>query len=123
MLRRRTFLKLGAAAMAASAPSAIAAPALYPACPIYLIVGFSAGGNTNIVARVIGEWLTRQMGQPFIVENRTGVATNIATELVAHAPPLQVTSTASSKAQNLPSCQCTHPNGGNAAGGDASALT
>jgi tripartite-type tricarboxylate transporter receptor subunit TctC len=55
MLRRRTFLKLGAAAMAASAPSAIAAPALYPACPIYLIVGFSAGGNTNIVARVIGE--------------------------------------------------------------------
>jgi hypothetical protein len=43
MLRRRTFLKLGAAAMAASAPSAIAAPALYPARPIYLIVGFSAG--------------------------------------------------------------------------------
>ena len=63
MLRRRTFLKLGAAAMAASAPSAIAAPALYPVRPIYLIVGFSAGGNTDIVARVIGEWLTRQMGR------------------------------------------------------------
>jgi tripartite-type tricarboxylate transporter receptor subunit TctC len=44
------------------------------------------GGNTDIVARLIGEWLTRQMGQPFIVENRTGAATNIATEQVAHAP-------------------------------------
>jgi DNA-binding transcriptional LysR family regulator len=86
MLRRRTFLKLGAAAMAASARSAIAAPAPYPARPIYLIVGFSAGGNTDILARLIGEWLTRQMGEPFIVENRTGAATNIATEQVVRAP-------------------------------------
>jgi tripartite-type tricarboxylate transporter receptor subunit TctC len=85
MLRRRTFLKLGAAAMAASARSAIAASAPYPARPVALIVGFSAGGNTDIVARLIGEWLTRRMGQPFIVENHTGAATNIATEQVVHA--------------------------------------
>jgi tripartite-type tricarboxylate transporter receptor subunit TctC len=86
MLRRRTFLKLGAAAMAASARSAIAGPAPYPARPVHLIVGFSAGGNTDIVARLIGDWLTRQMGQPFIVENRVGAATNIATGQVVHAP-------------------------------------
>jgi tripartite-type tricarboxylate transporter receptor subunit TctC len=85
MVRRRTFLKLGAAAIAASTRSVIAAPAPYPARPVYLIVGFSAGGNTDIVARLIGEWLMRQMGQPFIVENRTGAATNIATEQVVHA--------------------------------------
>jgi tripartite-type tricarboxylate transporter receptor subunit TctC len=86
MLRRRTFLRLGAAAVVVSARSAVAAPSPYPARPIYLIVGFSAGGNTDIVARLIGDWLTRQMGQPFIVENRAGAATNIATEQVAHAP-------------------------------------
>jgi tripartite-type tricarboxylate transporter receptor subunit TctC len=86
MLRRRTFLKLGAAVIAASTRSAIATPAPYPVRPVYLIVGFSAGGNTDIVARLIGEWLTRQMSQPFIIENRTGAATNIATEQVVHAP-------------------------------------
>jgi tripartite-type tricarboxylate transporter receptor subunit TctC len=86
MLRRRTFLKLGAAVLATSARSAIAVSAPYPARPVYLVVGFSAGGNTDIVARLIGGWLTRQMGQPFIVENRTGAATNIATEQVVRAP-------------------------------------
>lgn len=86
MLRRRTFLKLGAAAVAASASSAIAAPSPYPVRPVHLIVGFSAGGNTDIIARLIGEWLTHQMGQPFIVENRTGASTNIATEQIVHAP-------------------------------------
>ena len=60
--------------------------AQHPARPVHLIVGFSQGGNTDIVARLIGEWLTRQMGQPFIVENRSGAATNIATELVVHSP-------------------------------------
>src|SRR5262249_28085332 len=61
-------------------------------------VGFSAGGNTDIVARLLGGWLSQQLGQPFIVENRTGAATNIATEQVVHAPPdgytLLVSSTA-----------------------------
>jgi tripartite-type tricarboxylate transporter receptor subunit TctC len=87
VLRRRTFLKLSAAAMVASTRRAIAASSPYPARPVYLIVGFSAGGNTDIVARLIGECLTRQMGQPFIVENRSGAATNIATEQVVRASP------------------------------------
>jgi tripartite-type tricarboxylate transporter receptor subunit TctC len=98
MLRRRTLLKLGVAAMVASGRSTIAAQAQYPARPVHLIVGFSPGGNTDIVARLIGEWLTRQMGQPFVVENRSGAATNIATELVVHSHPdgytLLVSSTA-----------------------------
>jgi tripartite-type tricarboxylate transporter receptor subunit TctC len=87
VLRRRTFLKLSAVAMVASTRRAIAASSPYPARPVYLIVGFSAGGNTDIVARLIGECLTRQMGQPFIVENRSGAATNIATEQVVRASP------------------------------------
>jgi tripartite-type tricarboxylate transporter receptor subunit TctC len=85
MLRRRKFLQLGAAAIAASASPALAA-AGYPARPVYLIVGFSAGGNTDIVARIMGQWLGQQLGQPFIVENRTGAATNLATEQVVRAP-------------------------------------
>lgn len=65
---------------------ALGAPTPYPTRPVYLIVGFSAGGNTDIVARLIGSWLSRQLGAPFIVENRTGAATNIATEQVVRAP-------------------------------------
>src|SRR5262245_13876164 len=86
MLRRRNFLQLGAAALAASASSAIAARDSYPTRPVYLIVGFSAGGNTDIVARILAQWLTQHLGQPFIVENRTGAATNLATEQVIRAP-------------------------------------
>ena len=86
MLRRRTLLRFGVTAIAACAGDAIAATTPYPAHPVYMIVGFSAGGNTDIVARLIGDWLSRQLGQPFIVENRTGAATNIATEQVIHSP-------------------------------------
>jgi len=85
MLKRRTILKLGAGAIAASARYAIAMER-FPARPVYLIVGFSAGGNTDIVARLTGEGLSQRLGQPFIVENRTGAATNIATEHVVRAP-------------------------------------
>src|SRR5690242_19134290 len=82
MLRRRTLLRFGVTAIAACAGDAIAATTPYPAHPVYMIVGFSAGGNTDIVARLIGDRLSRQLGQPFIVENRTGAATTIATEQV-----------------------------------------
>jgi tripartite-type tricarboxylate transporter receptor subunit TctC len=51
------------------------------------VVGFAAGGSSDIGARVIGQWLQERLGQPFVVENRAGAATNIATELVVHAPP------------------------------------
>jgi tripartite-type tricarboxylate transporter receptor subunit TctC len=85
MLRRRKFLQLGATAIAGFASGAIASPGSYPSRPVYLIVGFSPGGNTDIIARIMGQWLSQRLGQPFIVENRTGAATNIATELVVHA--------------------------------------
>jgi tripartite-type tricarboxylate transporter receptor subunit TctC len=86
MLRRRKFLQLGAAAIGSSASRAIAASGPYPNRPVYLIVGFSAGGNTDIVARIMGQWLSQQLGQAFVVANRTGAATNIATEQVIRAP-------------------------------------
>jgi tripartite-type tricarboxylate transporter receptor subunit TctC len=84
MLRRRTFVQLGMAAIAASATGASAAA--YPTRPVYLVVGFSPGGNTDILARILGQWLSQHLGQPFIVENRTGAATNIATDWVVRAP-------------------------------------
>jgi tripartite-type tricarboxylate transporter receptor subunit TctC len=86
VLRRRTLLQLAAALLAAPARDAIAV-AGYPQRPVRLVVGFSPGGNTDIVARLMGQWLTQQLNQPFVIENRTGAATNIATESVVRAPP------------------------------------
>jgi len=86
MLRRRTFLQLGAAAVVTSAGHAMASSNSYPTRPVHLVVGFSAGGNTDIVGRLVGQWLSEQLGQPFVVENRIGAATNIATESVVRAP-------------------------------------
>jgi tripartite-type tricarboxylate transporter receptor subunit TctC len=59
----------------------------YPTRPVHVIVGFAAGGPTDILARLIGEWLSERLGQAFVIEDRPGAATNIATEAVAHAPP------------------------------------
>jgi tripartite-type tricarboxylate transporter receptor subunit TctC len=58
----------------------------YPTRPVRLIVGFAAGGPTDIVARLIGQWLSERLGQPFLVENRSGAGSNIATESVVSAP-------------------------------------
>jgi tripartite-type tricarboxylate transporter receptor subunit TctC len=84
MLQRRKFIHFGALAIAASAGHALASRG-YPTRPVYLIVGFSPGGNTDIVARIVGQWLSQQLRQSFIVENHTGAATNIATEQVVRA--------------------------------------
>jgi tripartite-type tricarboxylate transporter receptor subunit TctC len=54
---------------------------------VHIIVGFSAGGPTDILARLMGQWLSERLGQPFVIEDRPGAATNIAAEAVAHAPP------------------------------------
>ena len=59
----------------------------YPARPVRIIVGYAAGGGTDITARVIGQWLSERLGQQFVVENRPGAATNIATEAVARSAP------------------------------------
>jgi tripartite-type tricarboxylate transporter receptor subunit TctC len=59
----------------------------YPTRPVRIIVGFPPGGGTDVTARLMGQWLSERVGQPFIIENRVGVAGNIATEAVVRAPP------------------------------------
>jgi tripartite-type tricarboxylate transporter receptor subunit TctC len=86
-LPRRTFLHLAAGATALSAVSRIARAQAYPSRPVRLIEGFGAGGAGDIIARLIGQWLSERLGQPFVVENRTGAATNIATDAVVRAAP------------------------------------
>jgi tripartite-type tricarboxylate transporter receptor subunit TctC len=79
-------LHLAAGAAALPVLSCIARAQTYPTRPVRLIVGYAAGGPADIVARLIGQWLSERLGQPFVVENRTGAATNIATEAVVRAP-------------------------------------
>ena len=85
-LPRRKFLHLAAGAAALPAVSRIAWAQAYPSRPVRLIVGFAPGGTTDITARLIGQWLSERLGQQFLIENRTGAATNIATEAVVRAP-------------------------------------
>jgi tripartite-type tricarboxylate transporter receptor subunit TctC len=84
---RRTFLHLAAGAAALPAMPRIAHAETYPSRPVRIIVGFAAGGATDIQARLAGQWLSDHMGQQFLVENRTGASGNIGTELVAKATP------------------------------------
>ncbi len=84
---RRTFLRLAASAVALPVLQRLARAQSYPSRPVRLIVGFAAGGGADIVARLIGQWLSDYLGQPFIVENRPGAGTNIATETVVKATP------------------------------------
>src|SRR5262245_48687312 len=85
-LPRRNFLHLVAGAAALPAVSRIARAQAYPSRPVRIIAGFPAGGPADMVARLIAQWLSERLGQPFVVENRTGAATNIATEAVVRAP-------------------------------------
>jgi tripartite-type tricarboxylate transporter receptor subunit TctC len=86
-LRRRKFLQLAGAALAAPALPQGAAAEDYPARPVRIIAGFSAGGGVDIAARLIGQWLTDRLGQSFITENRAGAGGNIGTEAVINAAP------------------------------------
>jgi tripartite-type tricarboxylate transporter receptor subunit TctC len=86
-LPRRNFLQLAAGAAALPAVSRIASAQTYPSRPVRIIVGFAPAGATDIMARLIGQWLSERLGQQFIVENRPGAASNIATEAVVNAPP------------------------------------
>jgi len=85
-LPRRTFLHLAAGAAALPAVSRIAWAQAYPTRPVRIIVGFPAGGGVDIIARLMGQWLSERLGQPFLIENRPGAGSNIATEVVVRAP-------------------------------------
>ena len=86
-LPRRNFLRLAAGAAALPALARIARAETYPSRPVRIVVGLAPGGANDIVARLIGQWLSERLGQPFIIENRPGAGTNIATEMVVRAPP------------------------------------
>ena len=86
-LPRRTFLHLAAGAAALSVVPRVASALDYPTRPVRIVVGFPAGGPTDFHARLIGPWLSEQLGQPFIIENRSGAGGNIGAEEVVRAPP------------------------------------
>ena len=85
-LPRRQFLQLAAGAAALPAVSRVACAQSYPTRPVRWIVGFTPAGGNDIVARLMGQWLSERLGQPFVIENRPGAGTNIATEAVVNAP-------------------------------------
>ena len=86
-LPRRRFLHLAAGAAVLPTVSGIARAQTYPTRPVRLIVGFAPGGVFDIVARLMGQWLSERLGQQFIIENRPGAGGNIGTEAVVRAPP------------------------------------
>src|SRR5262249_13930921 len=86
-LPRRQFLHLAASAAALPFAPHVARAQTYPARPVRIIVGFAAGGGLDIVAPLISQWLSERLGQPFVVENRPGAATNIAIEAAVKSAP------------------------------------
>jgi len=86
-LPRRQFLHLAAGAAALPTISRVAWAQAYPTRPVHIIVPFAAAGAFDIMARLIGQWLSERLGQQFVVENRPGAGGNIGTEVVVRAPP------------------------------------
>jgi tripartite-type tricarboxylate transporter receptor subunit TctC len=85
-LPRRAFLQLSAGAVALPVCPGISSAQAYPSRPVHFLVGYAPGGGNDIVARLMGQWLSERLGQPFLIENRPGAGTNVATEAVARAP-------------------------------------
>ena len=85
-LPRRKFLHLAAGAAAPPAVSRVAWAQSYPSRPVRIVVGFPAGGQIDIIARLMGQWLSDRLGQQFFIDNRPGAASNIAAEAVVRAP-------------------------------------
>ena len=86
-LPRRQFLHRAAGTATLLAVSRFAWAQTYPSRPVRIIVGFAPGGPNDILARLIGQWLSERLGQPFVIENRAGAGSNICTEAVVRAPP------------------------------------
>jgi tripartite-type tricarboxylate transporter receptor subunit TctC len=85
-LPRRIFLRLLAGAAMLPAVSSMASAQTYPSRPVRWIVGFTPGGATDVIARLMGQWLSERLGQSFVIENRPGAGSNIATEVAVNAP-------------------------------------
>ena len=85
--QRRRFLQSAAGAAALPLFSRVAAAQAYPSRPVHLMVGFAPAGPADILARLLGQWLSERLGQQFIVENRAGAGSNLATEAVVNSPP------------------------------------
>jgi tripartite-type tricarboxylate transporter receptor subunit TctC len=83
---RRQFLHLAASAAALPTVSRVAWAQAYPSRPVRLVVGAPAGGGFDVVARLMGQWLSQRLGQQFIIDNRPGAGGNIGTEAVVRAP-------------------------------------
>src|SRR5437660_5201372 len=83
---RRIFLGLAMGAAALPAVPRIASAQAYPSRPARIVVGYAAGGGVDISARLIGHWLSERLGQQFVIENRPGAGTNIATEADVRSP-------------------------------------
>jgi tripartite-type tricarboxylate transporter receptor subunit TctC len=86
-LPRRNFLHLTAGAAALPAVPRFARAQAYPPRPVRIVVGFAAGSTSDIYARLVGQWLSERLAQPFVVENRPGAGGNIGTAAVVNAPP------------------------------------
>jgi tripartite-type tricarboxylate transporter receptor subunit TctC len=84
---RRQFLHLAAGAAALPTLPRIVRAETYPSKPVRFIIGYTPGGSADITARLMGQWLTERLGQPFIVESRAGAGSNIGTEAVIRSPP------------------------------------
>jgi tripartite-type tricarboxylate transporter receptor subunit TctC len=87
VIHRRELLRLAGGTAAVAVWPQAAGAETYPSRPVRILVGYAAGGGADIAARLIGQWLSDRLQQQFLVENRTGAATNIATEAVVRSPP------------------------------------
>jgi len=96
-LPRRKFLHLAAGAAALPVVSRIASAQTYPSRPVRWIVGYPPAGATDITARLMGQWLSERLNQPFVIENRPGASGNIGTEVVVNAPPTAIRSSWSTR--------------------------
>jgi tripartite-type tricarboxylate transporter receptor subunit TctC len=85
-LSRRTVLRFAAGAAVLPAVSPVARAEAYPTRPVRIVAGYAPGGGVDITARLIGQWLSERLGQSFIIENKPGAASNIATEYVIRSP-------------------------------------
>src|SRR6516164_10809321 len=86
-LSRRSLLRRAAGAAALSALPETATAQSYPSRPVHIILGFPAGGSSDVIGRLLAQWLSERLRQPFVFDNRPGAGSNIGTEVVARASP------------------------------------